>query len=192
MRRNVLTIALTLCAASAGCETFFGDACRNLTESPIRGCDDTRLKAGTRREARAAWDQYCRAHGDQHFSKDFAEGFKAGFADYLYEGGDGLPPAVPPFPYTLRRYETPQGHAAIEEWYAGFAAGSAAARESGLRDTIVLPLSAPPLDAVGRDPAQSRVPPPSAAPAPVPSGPPPAQMPEALPPPRTVDPAPDQ
>ncbi|HEX5270924.1 MAG TPA: hypothetical protein VFW33_10570, partial [Gemmataceae bacterium] len=121
IRPRVLMAALILCAGGTGCDTFFRDACRNLTETPIRGCDDARLKMQTHRAGRQAWDRWCAAHAGQHFSGDFAEGFKAGFADYLYEGGDGQPPAVPPFPYTLRRYETPQGHVAIEEWYHGFA-----------------------------------------------------------------------
>jgi hypothetical protein len=190
MKARALLAALTACAAGAGCGSFFSDACRNLTEAPIRACDDVRLKRDTRREARAAWDHYCRAHPGPPTSGDFAEGFKAGFADYLYEGGDGLPPAVPPFPYTLRRYETPQGHAAIETWYAGFAAGSAAAQESGLRDSIVIPLAEPPLSAVSGSSGRPAAPPPAAAPAP--GSVPPGQQPEALPPPRVVHPAPPE
>ena len=138
----------------AGCETLYEDAARNVTEAPIRSLDDLHLKMRLRRVARRAWDDYAHAHGEEHFSPDFADGFRAGFADYLYEGGPGLPPAVPPFPYQLRHYETPAGHLAIDQWYAGFALGFDVARASGLRENIVIPLSQPPINAVPR-PGQS-------------------------------------
>jgi hypothetical protein len=176
MRPNVFIAVLILCAAGAGCGTFFADATRNLTEAPVRACDDAHLRKHTRHLARAAWAQYVRAHAEQQFSKEFADGFKDGFADYLYEGGNGQPPAVPPFAYQLRRYEMPEGQTAIDQWYSGFAAGSAAAIDSGERNNIVVPLSAPPVDAARRRAGG----PPGPAPAPA----------DELPPPRPLGPGP--
>jgi len=176
MRSNVLLVVGVLCAVGAGCETLYEDAARNLTEAPIRSIDDVHLKMRLKKLARRAWEEYAAAHIDQHFSSDFAEGFRSGYADYLYEGGPGLPPAVPPFPYQLRPYETPQGHLAIDRWYAGFALGSDVARASGLREFVVIPLSQPPINAVPRPSGNPLVPPASPAPAelsmPRPVGPP--------------------
>jgi hypothetical protein len=73
------------------------------------------------------------------------------------------------------RYQTPVGHAAIADWYAGFHEGAAAARESGGRQLVVVPSS---LAAPAAGPA-----PVATAPAPTPA----AEAPE-LPSPRKVMP----
>jgi hypothetical protein len=180
MRLRLLAVAVVLCPVAAGCGTFFADAARNIFEAPVRSCDDCHLRMRLHHVAERAWDEVVAAHPERRSSHDFADGFVAGYADYLYRGGPPLPPAVPPFCYQLRWYETPQGHLAIEQWYAGFAEGAAAAQASGLRDTVVIPLSQPPINAVKR--------PDIVTPAPVapPAAPPPAD----LPPPRVLDDAP--
>jgi hypothetical protein len=190
MRATVLLLVGVVCGAGAGCRTpaypepgcgtLYEDVVRNVTEAPVRGGDDAHLKLQLRRLARRAWDDYA-AHSPSPPSADFGEGFRTGFADYLYEGPPGQPPAVPPFPYQLRRYATVEGHAAIEQWYAGFAAGAEAAKASGLRDLIVIPLGQPPINAVDPRLDGPRPAPSPAAPAP---GPPPV---EVLPPPRPAD-----
>jgi len=177
MRWNVLLLMGILWASGSGCGTFYADAARNLIEAPIRACDDMHLKKSCRQLARSAWEQYGCAHAPEGSSEHFAAGWMAGFADYLYLGGPGLPPAVPPFPYQLRRYETPEGHIAIEQWYAGFAQGSEAARASGLRESIVIPLAQPPINAVGRRSGAS-----------APSGPAQPEAPSELPPPQRLEP----
>jgi hypothetical protein len=148
MRSKIFLLAVVLGSGNLGCGTLFTDACRNMSEAPVRGLDDSRTRKDTCRAAREAWRNVERANPNQHFSADYAEGFKAGFADFLYEGGDGLPPAVPPFHYQLARYQTPEGHQAIVQWYAGFAEGSAQARASGEREKFVIPLSAPPINVI--------------------------------------------
>jgi hypothetical protein len=189
MRPNFLLVGVVLCAAGAGCTspynepgcgTLYDDAARNLTQIPVRALDDVHLKKRLRQIAARAWDDYSRAHAGQGFSPDFADGFRAGYADFLYSGGPGLPPAVPPFPYQLRRYESPEGHLAIEQWYAGFSLGSEVARDSGLRENVVIPLSQPPINAVERHSAGPVAPLPPVADPPAPA--------EELPPPRPADP----
>src|SRR4051812_14991377 len=98
MRCNVLLLTGILCAGGAGCGTFYADAARNLIEAPIRACDDMQLRKRCRQLARSTWEQDGCAHAPEGFSEHFAAGWIAGFADFLYEGGPGLPPAVPPFP----------------------------------------------------------------------------------------------
>ena len=184
MRPGVLAVTLAWSAAGAGCGTFYQDAARNLTESPIRAADSCCITHRNHRLARAAWARVERDAPPKLYSVHYARGFKEGYADYLDAGGDNQPPAVPPFCYRLSYYQTPAGLAAIEDWYAGFRQGSLAARESGLRATFLVPLSAPPVGA----PGLSAQPPPFHPPAPPAAVPPPA--PELPPPtPLTVPPA---
>jgi len=65
-------------------------------------------------------------------------GFIEGFSDYLHRGGSGLAPIAPP-----RRYWEPSTSTnrqnAISQWKSGFEQGSQIARESGLRELIVIP-----------------------------------------------------
>jgi hypothetical protein len=142
--------------------------------------------------AKEAWREAQAACPDQSYSRDYACGFKAGFRDYLDAGGSGDPPAVPPFRYRLSDYDSPGGHQAVEDWYAGFRHGSTAARASGFRELNLVPLSAPPVDAVAHE--QNRIAPgagpvglsfnPSAPPG---IGLPPSEVgPDQLPPPRVV------
>jgi hypothetical protein len=80
-------------------------------------------------------------------SPDFAHGFKDGFADYVYAGGTGEPPPLPPRYYWKTRYETPQGHQAIADWFAGFRLRAELARESGYRELVMIPSSTLPIEA---------------------------------------------
>ncbi len=155
MRPGILAVTVVWCAAGVGCGTFFQDAARNILETPIRAVDDCRISRRNHCLAAEAWDAVEAQAGPKHFSPDYACGFKDGFADYLESGGDGLPPAVPPFRYRLSRYQTPQGIHTVEEWYEGFRHGAAAARASGLREKFLVQLSAPPINAVAATQAPS-------------------------------------
>ena len=84
------------------------------------------------------------------YSADYAKGFKDGFADYLYAGGTGEPPPLPPRHYWKMRYETPEGHRAMEDWFAGFRHGAGVAQASGYREWVTLPSSLPPADVPGQ------------------------------------------
>jgi hypothetical protein len=172
-------LLLALCAANGGCSSFLEDSLRNLSEAPVRGLDELAYCSRNQEEAEEAW-QLERRKGPERYSRDFGAGFVAGYADYLDAGGTGSPPAVPPFRYRLVCYETPEGAQAIEEWYTGFRQGAAAARASGGRAARVIPLSAPPINALADRPRTGA----AAKPAVVP----PAEAPEQLPPPRKVEP----
>jgi hypothetical protein len=148
MRLRSSLVALALGAVSAGCGTMWTDIVRNATEAPVQGVDDCYSKSRDRWLAREAWRRVEASHRDSVYSPDFADGFQDGFAEYLYEGGNGQPPAVPPFRYRLSRYQTPEGQQAILEWYDGYREGAAAGRASGLREVMVIPLAEPPINAV--------------------------------------------
>src|SRR5205807_2557372 len=72
-------------------------------------------------------------------SEDYAQGFKDGYAEYLYRGGDGEPPLLPPKRYRHVRYQTPQGYMAAEDWFAGYRHGAAVAHHTGARRWITGP-----------------------------------------------------
>jgi hypothetical protein len=94
------------------------------------------------KQAKAAWAHYQEQCPGVPRSSDFGAGFESGYADYLYAGGTGNPPPVPPRCYWKSKYETPKGHCAIEDWFAGFREGATDARLSGARQYVTLPLPA--------------------------------------------------
>lgn len=159
MPRTGTLLLIALAVGNTGClgpgngagngpgSSFLRGATRNFIETPIVLVDDLYVAYRDKHRAKDAWEEVRREHPDLNYSKDYGLGFKEGFADYLDAGGNGQPPAVPPFRYRLAHYQTPQGYAAIQDWYAGFRHGAAVARTTGFRDTIVIPISDPPINA---------------------------------------------
>jgi hypothetical protein len=176
MRTLGILAVVAVCAASAGCSEFLHLAIHNLVLTPIQSADECRMAWRNRRRAEEAWALIC-GGGRREYSSDYAAGFKAGYADYLDNGGNGDPPAVPPFCYRTVKYQSPEGVEAINEWYAGWKHGAMMAQASGQREVEVIPLSAPPINAVGRD---------YGPPIELPRVPPP--VPEPLPPPHVAPP----
>jgi hypothetical protein len=129
--------------------------------------------------AEEAWKQVQASCPDRAYSKDYARGFKAGYADYLFEGGPCEPPPFPPESYWGIGYQTPDGVRAMAEWNTGFRDGAAAAEASGLREVMVLPLT--------DDPPPGPPPPPAPpGPAPAPAGDEPLAAPRKVPLPETL------
>ncbi len=152
MHRQGTILALMLVAGTAGCSSFLSAGLRNIVELPIESADAVKLDMTNKHRAKEAWGQFDQEFPEECWSKDYIRGYKDGYADYLTYGGNGEPPATPPFTYRLRPYQTPDGIRAIEDWYSGFRHGAAMARASGYRDSIVIPLSSPPINAVERIP----------------------------------------
>ncbi len=141
---------MALCAATAGCSGFVRSIERNFTVLPLQGFDEVRMKVRNHLRAVEAWDMLEEA-APEAYSSDFADGFVAGYEDYLNNGGNGDPPAVPPFCYRTVKYQTPEGVEAINQWYAGWRHGTLMAKASGMRELEVIPLSAPPINAIERN-----------------------------------------
>lgn len=141
--RSLIVIAVLF--PGSGCLLLTG--ARNLFVEPIASYTLECLEA-KRNEALAisAWKSVVEAHPDMEFSLHYAEGFRQGFVDYLNAGGTGAPPPLPPRKYWGVRYETPEGHAAMQDWFAGFRHGAETAAQSGYRNFVVLPTSVPPTD----------------------------------------------
>jgi hypothetical protein len=92
--------------------------------------------------AEAAWQDFLSHCPGTTYSVDYERGFVAGFDTYLFEGGTGNPPPVPPRYYWRPEYENPAGHRAVEDWFMGYRRGAVVARLSGLRDLVTVPAGA--------------------------------------------------
>jgi hypothetical protein len=150
MRTLGILAIMAVCATAAGCSGFVRSIERNFTVLPLQGFDECRMKCRNHLRAVEAWDML-EESSPEHYTPDFADGFVAGYADYLDNGGNGDPPAIPPFRYRTVKYQTPDGVEAINQWYAGWRHGTLMAKASGMRELEVIPLSAPPINAVPPD-----------------------------------------
>jgi hypothetical protein len=114
--------------------------CRHLDEEwshrhlrQLAQCELERARAC----ARAQLDRY----DIEPFSVDEQRGFKDGFVDFLDAGGTGRPPPLPPRRYWKKKFQTPEGQRAVQDWYRGFEHGAVAAQASGYRQLVTVPVS---------------------------------------------------
>ena len=100
-------------------------------------------------EAWATTGAYC---PDDCASTDYTWGFREGFAEYVYAGGSGDPPALPPRSYWQSDMRTPEGATAVRSWFQGYRYGVQVAREGGYRQSamVVVSASVRDCDACGR------------------------------------------
>lgn len=73
-------------------------------------------------------------------SGPFMDGFLEGYHDML-QGGDGCLPVVPPRRYWNWKYQSAGGQGAVNDWFEGYRAGVAAAKEDGLANISCVPIS---------------------------------------------------
>jgi hypothetical protein len=85
-----------------------------------------------------AWREIEQANLSVAYSPDYELGFRNGFTDYL-DAGPGNVPVLPPRHYWKGRFQTPAGHQAILDWYAGFRHGAQFASATGYRQYVTLP-----------------------------------------------------
>jgi hypothetical protein len=148
MKMKGILCLVGLCSLGPGCGGPLSNVARTLIIEPAHFCkaeNDWEECTRNRKLAETAWIEYRSVSPGQAYSPDWERGFKDGFADYLYAGGTGLPPPVPPRDYWTTVYETESGHRAIEDWFEGFRRGAQAARDSGYRDVVTIPVSSPPV-----------------------------------------------
>ncbi|HVS40198.1 MAG TPA: hypothetical protein VMS17_31865 [Gemmataceae bacterium] len=171
MHSRSALFAVAVGLLSAGCSMLENGAC--VTAYRLReSIEDAAECRRDKRWAEECWNHVRLTDPCVPHSGDYAEGFRAGFADYLYRGGAGEPPPLPPQKYRALCYQTPQGYQAIEDWFAGFRRGAAEAHQGGYRDWVTGPSSLRPA-AVAPPPVE----------APLPAAPPPQAV-EELPPPK--------
>jgi hypothetical protein len=146
MKMKLTLVILGVCLLGQGCGPITL-ATRTLVIEPIHYCFITDNIVEMHRNyklAEESWESIINTAPGHNYSLDYAEGFKEGFADFLYAGGTGEPPPLPPRNYWRSNYETPQGHQAIEDWFDGYRHGAAMAQQSGYRQWVTIPSSVPP------------------------------------------------
>jgi hypothetical protein len=140
--RGLPILLVAVVPVLSGCN-LFKLAAFNATNEPHLYSDQQHLKKRAYDFAQEAWLDHLSHLKTDCPPKAFESGYIDGFADYLFKGGNGAPPTVPP--NYLRRYQylSPDGHSEIEEYYSGFAAGAADAKASGQRIYFTIPVSSP-------------------------------------------------
>jgi hypothetical protein len=183
MKATRIRFLLALCLLQPGC-AFFHYAADNLVEAPVDARDEKVMDCRFSRLAEEAWQKLLAGDPSPLYSYHYGCGFRSGFVDYLDAGGTGEPPAAPPWIYRAAAFESPEGRRDLEDWFAGFRHGTAAAKASGYREAVVvLPIGLPPHQPYGR-PAGL----PGANPGPPSESPPPPKPLEQLPPPKPLPP----
>jgi|SRR5579884_2712395 len=184
MRARMALYLVGLGLACQGCAPLWQSARTSLVQPVLyrRNLTDIRECHRNRELAEAAWGTYFSKHPKMEYSEDFECGFKEGFEDFLFWGGTGAPPPVPPRCYWNYKYETPEGQKAAQNWFAGFRAGAESARESGYRKLVLVPAST--CLASSTQPPQVPPPSPPAVPGTLPNSA--SQTEEMLPPPKPV------
>ena len=184
---RVVVVAIGLLLSGGGC-SLVQTAARVGTDRVAQVFNDHAERKRNADWAEEAWVRV-QSDTDHPYSDDYGAGFRQGFADFLYRGGDGEPPPLPPQKYRALRNQTTEGYEAVQEWFAGFRHGAREAAASGQRELVTGPSS---LRSSTVAPAAPPMPPPTPpAPEPVRAAPPEtAPVPQTLPAPR-VAPAPD-
>jgi hypothetical protein len=136
MRRRFSLVLLALSVLNSGC-TLICDGIRTVCTCVEDVVDDCRECRRDRQLADEVWRNTCGGKGC--YSADYVHGFKDGFVDYLYRGGNCEVPPLPPAKYRKFRYQTPDGYQAILDWFEGYRQGATAARETNYRRWITGP-----------------------------------------------------
>jgi hypothetical protein len=65
---------------------------------------------------------------------DYETGFIDGFVDYVFAGGNGEPPPVPPRRLWNVYFRSEEGHLRAADWFTGYRHGAGYARDGGYRE----------------------------------------------------------
>jgi hypothetical protein len=136
-RRLVGGVCGLLLACATGCGVFRSGT-EVLTTTTVQAVSDCLEQHRNRQWADGVWDDLIAHNPGIAPSADYERGFKAGFADYLYRGGPVELPALPPWRYRWLKYRSPEGAAAVRDWFAGYRYGAAVVRDSGLRRWVTV------------------------------------------------------
>ena len=135
---------IVLCLPVCGCGSLVKNGFQTMIAEPWKFCnnkDIARTKSQNRRLARDAWKEIEKEFPGRAVSADHAKGFREGFANFLDYGGSGLPPVLPPRRHWRTKQRSSAHRLATEEWFDGFAHGTTVARQSGLRELVIVPAS---------------------------------------------------
>jgi len=141
MRTRRLSLLILLSVLASGCG-LGGKFIRTMVVEPGQyrtRKDGVVARYRCRRLAVSAWQRFRQSSPVAAYSEHYASGFKKGFTEYVYAGGPGTPPPIPPRRYWNDRFQTPQGHREVNDWYAGYRSGVAIAMWEGCRNVMTVP-----------------------------------------------------
>ena len=126
------SIAAVMVSGSTGCSSLSSvsrGVCDTLNQTEC--INDFMISHRNRVMAAKAWYREADCHCQKKHLKEFREGFIQGYID-VAEGGDGCTPAVAPAAYWGWQYQSPNGQAAVNAWFAGYPLGVKAAEQDGI------------------------------------------------------------
>jgi hypothetical protein len=145
MHRRLFAAAVAVagCLGISGCSVWSYAWRVNVTDQKLfcEDKDDELSMATYRSWADQAWAETGACCPDNCTQADYAWGFREGFAEFVYAGGDGEPPGMPPRPYWQADLRSREGAAAASSWFEGYRHGARVAKEGGYRDATTLKLS---------------------------------------------------
>ena len=136
IRRLVQYAFWAWCILLSGC-TVWQNARRTLIHEPAAYSwkhDRRRSVDAYRQLADQVWQQEAIHCPDLLTQPDYVMGFRDGFVDYVYAGGTGEPPPVPPRHFWNVVLRGPDGKQRVEQWFAGYRHGARVARDGGYRE----------------------------------------------------------
>ena len=142
-RRLATVVAIAWCLGTTGCSVWSYAWRVNIFERKLF-CEeeDSEISMATYRSwADQAWAETGACCPESCQAADYAWGFREGFAEYVYAGGNGEPPAMPPRPYWQADLRSREGAAAAASWFEGYRHGARVAREGGYREATTIKLS---------------------------------------------------
>jgi hypothetical protein len=126
--------------SQAGCSVW-QQARRTLLNEPAQyswKLDKSRSLKAYRQWADEVWAVESGAIPEMAGDEEYALGFRDGFVDYVYAGGDGQPPPIPPRKFWNVAWRNAPGQAAAQQWFAGYRHGADAARTGGYRQNGIV------------------------------------------------------
>ncbi len=100
--------------------------------------DKVRSRRLYRTWAEEAWQLEQQGCQDSGLSQEFGMGFRDGFVDYVYAGGTGEPPPVPPRRFWNASLRSPEGQQLAQQWFNGYRRGAQVARDGGYRSMATI------------------------------------------------------
>jgi hypothetical protein len=86
------------------------------------------------RWADQAWAEEMGSCPEMPSATEYRLGFRDGFVDYVWAGGNGEPPPVPPRQFWNAMLRSPDGKQGADLWFAGYRHGARVARFGGYRE----------------------------------------------------------
>lgn len=128
-------LAITVLATATGCTGL------NHWYGEIQGCVSNHMVDYSNRAlAERAWITRKQRYSNFQYQQEFKDGFISGYLD-IANGGDGCTPTIAPQTYWGWAYQTPNGQAAVSNFFQGFPFGAKAAEEDGVGYWSAIPTS---------------------------------------------------